>query len=135
MQDGSDPKGRWIIEGDLASYFDTVHHRLLLKCVRRRVRDLRFIGLLWRIHKAGHVDRGPFFAASEGVPQGGVLSPLLSNIMLHEFDCWLDAKYLNKKARKDRWAWNFGIQQGKPSDYGSREPRVETCRSLLSLCR
>ena len=42
-------KGRWIIEGDLASYFDTVHHRLLLKCVRRRIRDLRFIDLLWHI--------------------------------------------------------------------------------------
>ena len=40
LQDGSDTtRGRWIIEGDLASYFDTVHHRLLLKCVRRRVRD------------------------------------------------------------------------------------------------
>src|SRR5664280_2902680 len=86
LQDGSDSKGSWIIEGDLASYFDTVHHRLLLKCVRRRIRDLRFIDLLWRILKAGHVDRGLFFAASEGVPQGGVLSPLLSNIMLHEFD-------------------------------------------------
>src|ERR1035438_3467034 len=67
LQDGSDSKGRWIIEGDLASYFDTVHHRLLLKCVRRRIRDLRFIDLLWRILKAGHVDRGLFFAASEGV--------------------------------------------------------------------
>src|SRR5664280_3444482 len=47
LQDGSGSKGRWIIEGDLASYFDTVHHRLLLKCVRRRIRDLRFIDLLW----------------------------------------------------------------------------------------
>jgi RNA-directed DNA polymerase len=45
-----------------------------------------FVDLLWRILKAGHVDRGLFRAASEGVPQGGVLSPLLSNIMLHEFD-------------------------------------------------
>ena len=34
--------------------------------------------------------------------------------MLHEFDAWLEAKYLNKKARKDRWAWNFGIQKGRP---------------------
>ena len=131
LRDGSDSKGRWIIEGDLASYFDTVHHRLLLKCVRHRIRDLRFIDLLWRILKAGHVDRGLFFAASEGVPQGGVLSPLLSNIMLHEFDCWLEAKYLNKKARKDRWAWNFGIQQGRPiTARENREwkPAVAYCR-------
>ncbi|WP_298967191.1 reverse transcriptase domain-containing protein, partial [uncultured Roseibium sp.] len=96
LQDGGGTKGRWIIEGDLASYFDTVHHRLLLKCVRRRVRDGRFVDLLWRILKAGHIDRGLFRAASEGVPQGGVLSPLLSNIMLHEFDVWLEAKYLNR---------------------------------------
>ena len=111
LQDGDvGTRGRWIVEGDLASYFDTVHHRLLLRCVRRRIRDDRFIDLLWRLLKAGHVDRGLFVASSEGVPQGGVLSPLLSNIMLHEFDAWLEAKYLSAKARKDRWAWNFGIQ-------------------------
>nr|WP_247750048.1 reverse transcriptase domain-containing protein [Agrobacterium sp. S2/73] len=83
-------------EGDLASYFDTVHHRLLLRCVRRRVQDRRFVDLLYRFLKAGHIDRGLFTASSEGVPQGGVLSPLLSNIMLYEFDMLLEAKYLNK---------------------------------------
>ena len=131
LQDGSDPKGRWIIEGDLASYFDTVHHRLLLKCVRRRIRDRRFVDLLWRILKTGHIDRGLFVASSEGVPQGGVLSPLLSNIMLHEFDVWLEAKYLNKKVRKDRWAWNFGIQKGRPIAVRENrhwKPAVAYCR-------
>ncbi len=132
LQDGADTtRGRWIIEGDLASYFDTVHHRLLLKCVRRRVRDGRFVDLLLRILKAGHVDRGLFWAASEGVPQGGVLSPLLSNIMLHEFDVWLEAKYLNRKVRKDRWAWNFGIQQGRPITVRENrqwKPAIAYCR-------
>jgi group II intron reverse transcriptase/maturase len=131
LQDGTDPKGRWIIEGDLASYFDKVHHRLLLKCVRRRVQDRRFIDLLWRILKAGHIDRGLFAASSEGVPQGGVLSPLLSNIMLHEFDQWMEAKYLNKKVRKDRWAWNFGIQQRRPiavRENRQWKPAVAYCR-------
>jgi group II intron reverse transcriptase/maturase len=131
LQDGSDPKGRWVIEGDLASYFDSVHHKLLLKCVRRRIRDKRFVDLLWRILKAGHIDRGLFMASSEGVPQGGVLSPLLSNIMLHEFDIWLEAKYLSKKVRKDRWAWNFGIQQGRPiavRENRQWKPAVAYCR-------
>ena len=86
LQDAGGMRGRWVIEGDLASYFDTVHHRLLLRCVRRRIRDQRFVDLLWRILKSGHIDSGLFKASSEGVPQGGVLSPLLSNIMLHEFD-------------------------------------------------
>lgn len=132
LQDsGAGTKGRWIIEGDLASYFDTVHHRLLLKCVRRRVRDDRFIDLLWRFLKAGHIDCGLFRATSEGVPQGGVLSPCLSNIMLHEFDAWLEAKYLNRKARKDRWAWNFGIQQEIPiavRENRQWKPAVAYCR-------
>ena len=131
LQDGSYTVGRWVIEGDLASYFDTVHHKLLLKCVRKRIRDGRFLSLLWRFTKAGHVDRGLFCAASRGVPQGGVISPLLSNIMLNEFDQWLERKYLSNKARKDRWAWNFGIAQGRPITIRENrqwKPAVAYCR-------
>lgn len=105
--------GRWVIEGDLSSYFDTVHHQLLMKAVRRRIRDPRFMTLQWRIIKAGHVDAGLFRAASEGVPQGGVLSPLLSNVMLNEFDQYLHEHYLSGKARKDRWYLNNSIQRGR----------------------
>jgi RNA-directed DNA polymerase len=131
LQDSTKTVGRWVIEGDLASYFDTVHHRLLMKCVRRRIRDARFLSLLWRFLKAGHIDRGLFRAASEGVPQGGVISPLLSNIMLNEFDQWLERRYLSAKARKDRWAWNFGIQQGRPITVRENrqwKPAVAYCR-------
>lgn len=131
LQDGSYKAGRWVIEGDLASYFDTVHHRLLLKCLRKRIRDKRFLSLLWRFIKAGHIDKGLFRAASKGVPQGGVISPLLSNIMLNEFDEWLEAKYLSKKVRKDRWAWNFGIQKQRPiaiRENRQWKPAVAYCR-------
>ena len=71
LQDGDERStaGRWVIEGDLASYFDTVHHRLLLKGIRKRIADQRFLALLWRFIKAGYVDRDLFRAASEGVPQ------------------------------------------------------------------
>lgn len=104
LQDGDERStaGRWVIEGDLASYFDTVQHRLLIKGIRKRVADQRFLALLWKFIKAGCVDRGLFRAASEGVPQGGVISPLVSNIMLHEFDAWMERNYLSKKVRKDR---------------------------------
>jgi retron-type reverse transcriptase len=73
--------GRWIIEGDLASYFDTVHHRLLMKGIRKRVADQRFLALLWKFIKAGYVDRGLFRASSEGVPQGGVITPLTQKVI------------------------------------------------------
>jgi group II intron reverse transcriptase/maturase len=131
LQDSNDTSGRWVIEGDLASYFDTVHHKLLMKCVRKRIRDARFLTLLWRFIRAGHVDKGLFRAASEGVPQGGVISPLLSNIMLNEFDQWLEAKYLSKKARKDRWYWNNSIKRQRPiAQRENRQwsPAVAYCR-------
>lgn len=133
LQDGGEQSvaGRWVIEGDLASYFDTVHHRLLMKGIRKRIADQRFLVLLWKFIKAGCVDRDLFRASSEGVPQGGVISPLLSNIMLHEFDAWMERNYLNKKVRKDRWAWNFGILKQRPiavRENRQWKPAVAYCR-------
>jgi group II intron reverse transcriptase/maturase len=100
LTDNSEVKtrGRWVIEGDLSSYFDTVHHKLLMQCVRKRISCTRFNNLLWRFIKAGHVERNLFCASSQGVPQGGVISPLLSNIMLNEFD-----QYVRRAWRKTRW--------------------------------
>ena len=76
LQDGNEQMGatagRWVVEGDLSSYFDTLHHRLLMKAVRKRISDQRFLNLLWNMIKAGCVDRGLFRASSEGVPQGGL---------------------------------------------------------------
>ena len=131
LQDSTETAGRWVIEGDLASYFDTVHHKRLMSCVRKRIRDRRFTALLWRFLKAGHIDKNLFRAAHEGVPQGGVLSPLLSNIMLNEFDQWMDRYFVGKKARKDRWYWNSTIQQQRPIAIreGRRwKPAVAYCR-------
>jgi group II intron reverse transcriptase/maturase len=106
--------GRWVIEGDLSSYFDTVHHKLLMKAVRKRVRDKRLLNLLWKFIKAGHVDKGIFRASSEGVPQGGVISPLLSNIMLNEFDQWLEENYLNPVTKRAVRVWNKSVRLQKP---------------------
>src|ERR1017187_748664 len=133
LQDGHgrSTAGRWIIEGDLASYFDTVHHRLLMRAVRKRIADQRFLALLWKLIKAGSVDRGLFRAASEGVPQGGVLSPLLSNIMLNEFDQWMEANYLSGKVRGDRGAWNLTLKIRRPiavRENRQWKPAVAYCR-------
>jgi hypothetical protein len=99
--------------------------------VRKRIRDARFLSLLWKFIKAGHIDKGMFLAASEGVPQGGVISPLLSNIMLNEFDRWLETKYLSKKTRSDRWSWNFSIKNQRPiaiRENRQWKPAVAYCR-------
>lgn len=124
-------KGRWIIEGDLSSYFDTIHHKLLIKAVRKRIKDKRFITLLWKFMKAGHVDKGMFCASHNGVPQGGVISPLLANIMLNEFDEYLEKRYLAPKVRKDRWSWNHSIKLNRPIAIKEKrqwKPAVAYCR-------
>ncbi|MFV2508960.1 group II intron reverse transcriptase/maturase, partial [Escherichia coli] len=63
LTDCGENRGRWVIEGDLSSYFDTVHHLLLMKAVRRRISDARFRTLRWKTIKAGHIDVGLFRAA------------------------------------------------------------------------
>jgi group II intron reverse transcriptase/maturase len=131
LTDNTFTRGRWVIEGDLSSYFDTVHHRLLMKGVRKRISCKQFNNLLWLFIKAGHIDKNLFCSTSQGVPQGGVISPLLSNIMLNEFDHYLDKLYLSKKARKDRWYWNHSIKIGrKPAIEENRQwkPSISYCR-------
>ena len=107
---GNRTKGRWVVEGDIESFFDKVHHRRLMRCVRRRIRDRRFIKLIWHFLKAGHMDRRIFRTTTEGVPQGGVISPLLSNIMLSELDRHMEERYVGKRARLQRIAWNKSIK-------------------------
>lgn len=136
LTDCGETRGRWVIEGDLSSYFDTVHHRLLMKAVRRRISDARFMTLLWKTIKAGHIDVGLFRAASEGVPQGGVISPLLSNIMLNEFDQYLHERYLSGKARKISGTGitvSNGAEVRRSEKTGSGNPRWRTAAMPMIL--
>ena len=73
LTDCGETRGRWVIEGDLSSYFDTVHHRLLMRLYATRISDARFMTLLWKPSKAGHIDVGLFQTASEEVCHRAVL--------------------------------------------------------------
>ncbi len=83
----------WIIEGDIRKCFDRIHHDILLKLLRRRIADNRIIGLVNDFLKAGVMEGGLFEDTPEGTPQGGILSPLLANIYLHELDLWWWRKF------------------------------------------
>lgn len=83
----------WCVEGDIASCFDTIGHRKLLKLLRRRIKDEKLIDLIWQFLRAGVMEGKLFRDTSQGVPQGGILSPLLSNVYLHELDRYMQAKY------------------------------------------
>lgn len=83
----------WVVDMDLAKFFDRVNHQRLMARLAQRVEDRRLLVLVGRLLKAGVVmPDGVVVANDEGVPQGGPLSPLLSNIVLDEFDRELDRR-------------------------------------------
>jgi len=77
---------RWSVELDLEKFFDRVNHDLLMGKVERQVEDRRVLRLIRRYLEAGLMDGGVVSPRREGTPQGGPLSPLLSNILLNELD-------------------------------------------------
>jgi len=80
----------WFIEGDISSYFDTVHHRKLMQLLLGRLKDKKILDLLWKFLRAGVMEGALFQRTEQGVPQGGIASPLLANIYLHELDKYLE---------------------------------------------
>jgi RNA-directed DNA polymerase len=101
---------RWVVDVDLASYFDTIPHDRLLERVRRRVHDRKILRLIRGWLKAGILTEGQVEYPELGSAQGGVLSPLLSNVYLHDLD----------------QAWR---------GQGQRTPMVRYADDLLILCR
>jgi RNA-directed DNA polymerase len=76
----------WIVDGDLKDFFGSVDHDKLLTLVAQRVADSRVLCLVKAMLKAGSYGKGRLFPTERGTPQGGVISPLLSNILLTPFD-------------------------------------------------
>lgn len=83
---------RYVVDLDLAKYFDTVNHDMLINMVREEVEDERVIQLIRKFLKSGIIEEGIISPSTEGTPQGGNLSPLLSNIYLNKFDKLLESR-------------------------------------------
>lgn len=83
---------KWVVELDLSKFFDRVNHDILMNRVARVVEDKKILKLIRRYLNAGIMEDGIVKPRSEGVPQGGPLSPLLSNIILTELDRELEKR-------------------------------------------
>lgn len=83
---------RWVVDMDLEKFFDRVNHDVLMSRVARKVRDKRVLKLIGRYLRAGMMACGVVTQRTEGTPQGGPLSPLLSNILLDDLDKELERR-------------------------------------------
>ena len=87
-----DSGSRWVVDIDLEKFFDNVNHDILMRKVSRKVSDKRILGVIRRYLQAGVLAGGIVSASDKGTPQGGPLSPLLSNIMLDTLDRELERR-------------------------------------------
>src|SRR5438105_668391 len=93
----------WIVDGDLKDFFGSVDHAKLLTLVAQRVADGRVLRLIRAMLKAGSYGQGQLFPSERGTPQGGVVSPLLSNILLTPFDQEMGRKGYQLTRFADDW--------------------------------
>lgn len=81
---------RWFIEGDIAKYFDTIDHEVLMDILGEKLHDNRFLGLIRSLLQSGYLEEWKFHQTISGTPQGGVISPLLANIYLDQLDHYVE---------------------------------------------
>ena len=103
----------FIVDCDIERFFDTVSHKTLLRCLRERIADEAFVSLIVRFLNAGAICEGRYEPATDGTPQGSVISPILANIYLHFIlDFWFDRRVrrsLKGYARLIRYADDFVV--------------------------
>lgn len=85
----------YVVDLDLECFFDTVNHSKLIEILSHTIKDGRVISLIHKYLRSGVMNKGLFETSEEGTPQGGLLSPLLSNIMLNELDKELERRGLS----------------------------------------
>lgn len=85
----------WVVDIDLQSFFDEVNQDKLIGIIRRTIKDGNLVSLIRKFLQSGVMENGMLFQTKKGTPQGGNLSPLLSNIMLNELDKELEKRGLN----------------------------------------
>ena len=97
----------FVVEADIKGFFDHVNHEWLMKFLGLRIGDKRVLRLIWRMLRGGIMEEGLTKASEVGTPQGGSLSPLLSNVYLHyELDLWFERRF-RKQCRGEAYYFRY----------------------------
>jgi RNA-directed DNA polymerase len=123
----------WIVDGDLKDYFGSVDHEKLMALVAQRVADGRVLTLIERMLTAGYMEQGRLFPTPQGTPQGGVVSPLLSNILLTPFDWEMRRRGYQLTRYADDWAVTCRSQRKAEAALRCAEKVLATLGVRLNL--
>jgi len=129
---------KWFIEGDLCACFDRIDHSVLLSILRERFPDNRFLRLMRGLLQAGYLEEWTFNATYSGVPQGGVGSPILSNIVLDRLDTYVATQLIPAYTRGQRRRTNppyvrLTIQASEPRKQGDWPRARRLCQQAQRL--
>lgn len=113
---------KWWIEGDIKGFFDNLDHETLIALLRKRIKDDKFIRLIWKFLKAGYLEDFMFNKTYSGIPQGGILSPILANIYVHELDNFMEG-FMEK--------FNKGNKRKTNKTYKVLGDKIGTKRKIL----
>jgi len=100
----------WFVEGDIADYFGSLDHEILVSTLAEHIHDDRFLQLIKRMLNAGYLEDWRWNATLSGCPQGGIASPVMSNIYLDRFDRWVEQRLIPEYNRGGRRRLNRAYQ-------------------------
>jgi group II intron reverse transcriptase/maturase len=128
----------WFIEGDISDCYGSVDHEILMGILAGKIRDNRFLRLIRNMLKAGYLEDWQYRDTLSGVPQGGVVSPVLSNVYLHKLDEFVEKELIPQYTRGTRRKDNPGygrIKQRRASarKRGDREQARKLSREMRAL--
>lgn len=123
---------RWVVDGDIRSFFDSIDQEILMSLVRRRISDRRVLKLLWQWLRAGVMEAGEVSPSELGSPQGGGISPLLANIYLDHLDGEWQRRY-SHLGRLVRYADDFVVLCTTESQAHAARRAIEEILGALRL--
>ena len=103
----------WFVEGDITGCFDNLSHEVMLSVLAEKIHDQRFLRLIRNMLKAGYLEEWEYHDTLSGVPQGGTLSPILSNIYLDKLDKFIEQELIPQYTRGERRGRNPEYQRIK----------------------
>ena len=127
----------WVIEGDITKCFDSIDHHKLMKLIESKILDRKFTRLIWKSLRAGHFEFAKYQNNISGTPQGSIISPILANIFMTQFDSFmveLKRKFdLGKESRESKESSRYHYLLTKAKKAGDMESVKKLAKEKLQI--